>query len=125
MLYHYHEWVPHVEDMPDHVPHHVRHRYRAERCVRCDEVRWVRDDTDTEERMKLTILTDTQLMQHWNVAAQICDATSDDQVLHHYSRQLKYLNHEMDRRDTERRPIVDKRAKFPHFGENATVQEPF
>ena len=48
MLYHYHEWVPHVEDMPDHVPHHVRHRYRAERCVRCDEVRWVRDDTDND-----------------------------------------------------------------------------
>ena len=66
--------------------------------------------------MKLTILTDTQLMQHWNVAAQICDATSDEQVLHHYSRQLKYLNHEMDRRDTERRPIVDKRAKFPTLG---------
>ena len=44
MLYHYHEWVPHVEDMPDHVPHHVRHRYRAERCVRCDAVRWLRDD---------------------------------------------------------------------------------
>ena len=66
--------------------------------------------------MNLTTLSDRQLMQHWNVAAQICAATTDQEILNHYSRQLKYLNHEMDRRDTERRPVVDKRAKFPTLG---------
>ena len=66
--------------------------------------------------MNLTILTDTQLMQHWNVAAQICAMTRDEEVLTVYSRRLKHLNHEMDRRNPEKRPVVDKRAKFPTLG---------
>ena len=66
--------------------------------------------------MNLTTLSDRQLMQHWNVAAQICAVTSDQDVLDHYSRQLKYLNHEMDRRNPEKRPVLDKRSKFPTLG---------
>ena len=40
-LFHYHEWTPHDQDLPDHVPDHLRPRYRGERCTRCDAVRWL------------------------------------------------------------------------------------
>ena len=43
-LFHVHEWVGVDDNPPDHIPEQMRHRYRGQRCHRCDAVRWLRDD---------------------------------------------------------------------------------
>ena len=48
--------------------------------------------------MKLTTLTDRDLMRHWDVAARISAATGDPG----YIDRMKLIHAEMDRRDAER-----------------------
>ena len=43
-LFHVHEWLGIDDDPPAHIPEDLRHRYRGQRCQRCDAVRWLRDD---------------------------------------------------------------------------------
>ncbi len=66
--------------------------------------------------MNLGTLTDRQLMQHWDVAARICVATRDPDVLDRYNQQMRLLDAEMNRRDAERRPKRPPSARFPQNG---------